>query len=78
MPKFKMEQSYSLHHLLPHMGVTSIFSRVANLTRLSKGKDIKVSEVCCQFYCATIKPHIFLNVDDDLSILDNHRYCTEL
>ncbi|XP_062296966.1 protein Z-dependent protease inhibitor [Scomber scombrus] len=45
LPKFKMEKSYSLHNLLPHMGVTSIFSNSANLTRLCKDKGIKVSEV---------------------------------
>ncbi|XP_034431621.1 protein Z-dependent protease inhibitor isoform X1 [Hippoglossus hippoglossus] len=45
MPKFKMEQSYSLHHILPDMGMPSIFSNSANLTRLSKGGAIKVSEV---------------------------------
>ncbi|CAL8286722.1 unnamed protein product [Lota lota] len=45
MPKFKMEQSYSLHHLLPDMGVSTIFNTAANLTKLSKNKGIKVSEV---------------------------------
>ncbi|KAM3871369.1 protein Z-dependent protease inhibitor [Diretmus argenteus] len=45
MPKFKMEQSYSLQTLLPDLGVTSVFSDLANLTRLSKDKDLKVSEV---------------------------------
>ncbi|XP_062253344.1 protein Z-dependent protease inhibitor isoform X1 [Platichthys flesus] len=45
MPKFKMEQSYSLHHILPDMGMPSIFSNSANLTRLSKDDPIKVSEV---------------------------------
>ncbi|XP_067471029.1 protein Z-dependent protease inhibitor [Thunnus thynnus] len=45
MPKFKMEQSYHLHKLLPHMGVASIFNYSANLTRLSKNKGLKLSEV---------------------------------
>ncbi|CAB1457989.1 unnamed protein product [Pleuronectes platessa] len=45
MPKFKMEQSYSLHHILPDMGMPSMFSNSANLTRLSKDDPIKVSEV---------------------------------
>ncbi|XP_041668592.1 protein Z-dependent protease inhibitor [Cheilinus undulatus] len=45
MPKFKMEQSYSLHSLLPHMGMASIFSSSANLTKLSKDEKLKVSEV---------------------------------
>ncbi|XP_076014614.1 protein Z-dependent protease inhibitor [Genypterus blacodes] len=43
LPKFKMEQSYPLHNLLPGLGVSSIFTFSANLTRLSK--DLKVSEV---------------------------------
>lgn len=45
MPKFKMEESYSLHSLLPDMGMASIFSSSANLTKLSKEKGLKVSEV---------------------------------
>ncbi|CAL8272771.1 unnamed protein product [Merluccius merluccius] len=45
MPRFKMEQSYSLHRILPSMGVSTIFNTAANLTRLSKDKGIKVSEV---------------------------------
>ncbi|XP_028251990.1 protein Z-dependent protease inhibitor [Parambassis ranga] len=45
MPKFKMEQSYSLQNILPEMGMTSIFSNAANLTRLSKEERLKVSEV---------------------------------
>ncbi|KAF7658035.1 hypothetical protein LDENG_00018890 [Lucifuga dentata] len=43
MPKFKMEQSYSLHNILPDMGISSVFSFSANLTKLSNG--LKVSEV---------------------------------
>ncbi|XP_040916083.1 protein Z-dependent protease inhibitor-like [Toxotes jaculatrix] len=45
LPKFKMEQSYSLQNLLPEMGMASIFSNSANLTRLSKNARIQVSEV---------------------------------
>ncbi|XP_045918911.1 protein Z-dependent protease inhibitor [Micropterus dolomieu] len=45
MPKFKMEQSYSLHNLLPDMGMASVFSNSANLTKLSKDEGLKVSEV---------------------------------
>ncbi|XP_059209252.1 protein Z-dependent protease inhibitor isoform X2 [Centropristis striata] len=45
MPKFKMEESYSLHNILPHMGMDSIFSNSANLTKLSKEGGLKVSEV---------------------------------
>ncbi|KAK2826081.1 hypothetical protein Q5P01_020295 [Channa striata] len=45
IPKFRIEQSYSLHNLLPHMGVASLFSNSANLTKLSKDKGLKVSEM---------------------------------
>ncbi|XP_074548904.1 protein Z-dependent protease inhibitor [Halichoeres trimaculatus] len=45
MPKFKMEQSYSLHNLLPQMGMNSIFSNSANLTKMSPDGGLKVSEV---------------------------------
>ncbi|XP_042356490.1 protein Z-dependent protease inhibitor [Plectropomus leopardus] len=45
LPKFKMEESYSLHNLLPDIGMASIFSNSANLTKLSKEEDLKVSEV---------------------------------
>ncbi|XP_070699096.1 protein Z-dependent protease inhibitor [Pempheris klunzingeri] len=45
IPKFKMEQSYSLHKLLPDMGMASIFSNSANLTKLSQDHGLKVSEV---------------------------------
>uniref|UniRef100_A0A3Q3WT50 Serpin domain-containing protein n=1 Tax=Mola mola TaxID=94237 RepID=A0A3Q3WT50_MOLML len=45
LPKFKMEQSYSLHNLLPDMGMRSVFDNSANLTKLSKNESLKVSEV---------------------------------
>uniref|UniRef100_A0A673C498 Si:ch1073-416d2.3 n=1 Tax=Sphaeramia orbicularis TaxID=375764 RepID=A0A673C498_9TELE len=45
MPKFQMEQSYSLHTLLPDMGLSSIFSNSANLTKLTKDERLKVSEM---------------------------------
>ncbi|XP_037550445.1 protein Z-dependent protease inhibitor [Nematolebias whitei] len=45
MPKFKMEQAYSLHSLLPDMGMSSLFSSSANLTGLSKDRGLTVSEV---------------------------------
>ncbi|XP_070836051.1 protein Z-dependent protease inhibitor [Chaetodon trifascialis] len=45
IPRFKMEQSYSLHNLLPEMGMASIFSNLANLTKLSQNGGLKVSEV---------------------------------
>ncbi|XP_038123331.1 protein Z-dependent protease inhibitor [Cyprinodon tularosa] len=45
MPKIKMEQEYSLHNILPEMGMTSLFDTSANLTRLSKDSGLKLSEV---------------------------------
>ncbi|KAM6961249.1 protein Z-dependent protease inhibitor [Aplochiton taeniatus] len=45
MPKFKMEKSYSLHNILPDLGVSDVFSDSANLTMLSMEPGIKVSEV---------------------------------
>ncbi|XP_017270161.1 serine protease inhibitor 2.1 [Kryptolebias marmoratus] len=45
MPKFKMERAYSLHNLLPDMGIASLFSSSVNLTGLSKDKGLVVSEV---------------------------------
>ncbi|KAM6912916.1 protein Z-dependent protease inhibitor [Xenentodon cancila] len=45
VPKFKMDRSYSLHNILPNMGMVSLFSSSANLTRLSQGKGLMVSEV---------------------------------
>ncbi|XP_072313931.1 protein Z-dependent protease inhibitor-like [Eucyclogobius newberryi] len=45
LPKFKMEESYELHKLLPEMGVSSLFTNTANLTKLHKDEDLKVSEV---------------------------------
>ncbi|KAM9340795.1 protein Z-dependent protease inhibitor [Symphorus nematophorus] len=45
IPKFKLKQSYSLHNLLPDMGMASVFSNAANLTKLSKDGSLKVSEV---------------------------------
>uniref|UniRef100_H3DJ13 Si:ch1073-416d2.3 n=1 Tax=Tetraodon nigroviridis TaxID=99883 RepID=H3DJ13_TETNG len=45
LPKFKMEQSYRLHEILPDVGMASIFDNSANLTKLSKDQGLKVSEV---------------------------------
>ncbi|XP_049452333.1 protein Z-dependent protease inhibitor [Epinephelus fuscoguttatus] len=45
LPKFKMEESYALHDLLPDMGMASVFSNSANLTKLSEEESLKVSEV---------------------------------
>lgn len=49
MPKFKMEQSYLLHKILPGMGMASVFSNSANLTKMSKDAGLKVSEVSAKF-----------------------------
>ncbi|XP_021429991.2 protein Z-dependent protease inhibitor-like isoform X1 [Oncorhynchus mykiss] len=45
LPKFKMEQSYAMHNILPDLGISSIFHDTANLTKLSKDPGLKVSEV---------------------------------
>ncbi|XP_053701464.1 protein Z-dependent protease inhibitor-like isoform X1 [Synchiropus splendidus] len=45
MPKFVLEQSYLLHDLLPELGISSVFSDAANLTKIYKDGGVKVSEV---------------------------------
>lgn len=45
LPKFKMEESYELHKLLPDMGISTLFTNIANLTNLHKTRALKVSEV---------------------------------
>lgn len=45
LPKFRMEESYELHKLLPDMGVSTVFTNIANLTNLHKNRELKVSEV---------------------------------
>ncbi len=45
LPKFKMEQSYDLHEILPHLGLGSVFLHSANLTGLSKDAHLRVSQV---------------------------------
>ncbi|KAK6307276.1 hypothetical protein J4Q44_G00224240 [Coregonus suidteri] len=45
LPKFKMEQSYAMHKILPDLGISRIFHDTANLTKLSKDPGLKVSEV---------------------------------
>lgn len=49
MPKFQMEQSYSLHNILPHMGIASVFTENANLTKITKDGGLKVSKVSFNF-----------------------------
>ncbi|XP_077096261.1 protein Z-dependent protease inhibitor [Siphateles boraxobius] len=45
LPKFKMEQSYNMHEVLPHLGIASVFLDSANLTGLSKEGHLKISQV---------------------------------
>lgn len=45
LPKFKMEESYELHKVLPDMGISTLFTNFANLTNLHKNRELKVSEV---------------------------------
>uniref|UniRef100_A0A8C1WMR3 Si:ch1073-416d2.3 n=1 Tax=Cyprinus carpio TaxID=7962 RepID=A0A8C1WMR3_CYPCA len=45
LPKFKMEQSYDLHEILPHLGISNVFLRSANLTGLSQDPHLRVSQV---------------------------------
>lgn len=81
MPKFKMEQSYSLHKLLPEMGMESIFSNSANLTKLSHNEGLKVSEVSFQFNHNIKTPLRIPNIADNYFFylsLKNPRCCTRL
>ena len=63
-----MEESYSLHNLLPDMGMSSIFSNSANLTKLSNQDGLKVSEVSFPWckkifaYSNTCSWNIFFNL----------------
>lgn len=45
LPKFKMEQSYNMHEILPQLGIDSVFLDSANLTGLSKEGHLKISQV---------------------------------
>ncbi|XP_024124091.1 protein Z-dependent protease inhibitor [Oryzias melastigma] len=45
MPRFHLEQSYLLHNILPNMGLKSLFTDSADLTKLSKNEDLTLSEV---------------------------------
>ncbi|KAJ8399173.1 hypothetical protein AAFF_G00415520 [Aldrovandia affinis] len=45
VPKFKMDQSYAMHKILPHLGIASVFENTANLSGLSREQGLKVSEV---------------------------------
>ncbi|XP_064181550.1 protein Z-dependent protease inhibitor [Anguilla rostrata] len=45
LPKFKMDQSYEMHKILPHLGIAKAFENMANFSGLSKEQGLKVSEV---------------------------------
>lgn len=59
IPKFKMEESYALHEILPDMGFTNLFSGSANLTKLSKDQGLKVSEVSLQLHACAFQSATF-------------------
>nr|XP_023657921.1 protein Z-dependent protease inhibitor-like [Paramormyrops kingsleyae] len=45
MPRFKMEQSYAMHKILPDLGIINVFTSAANLSGLSTEQGLMVSEV---------------------------------
>ncbi|KAL4656393.1 protein Z-dependent protease inhibitor-like [Arapaima gigas] len=45
LPRFKMEQSYEMHKILPDLGITDIFTSRANLSQISTVLGLQVSEV---------------------------------
>ncbi|XP_076833964.1 protein Z-dependent protease inhibitor [Brachyhypopomus gauderio] len=45
LPKFKMEHVYSMHKILPALGIENVFKNTANLTGISQEVGLKVSEV---------------------------------
>lgn len=61
IPKFKMAESYPLHKILPGMGISSVFSNSANLTKMSRNGGIKLSEVCSLIHCIGFMYCIFFN-----------------
>lgn len=64
LPKFKMEQSYDLHEILPHLGISNVFLRSANLTGLSQDPHLRVSQVTA----ASHTDHNTLITDADDSV----------
>ncbi|XP_009291625.2 protein Z-dependent protease inhibitor [Danio rerio] len=45
LPRFRMDQSYHMHELLPQLGISSVFQDSADLTGLSRDAHLKVSQV---------------------------------
>ncbi|KAL4641853.1 protein Z-dependent protease inhibitor-like isoform X1 [Arapaima gigas] len=45
LPRFKLEQTYSMQKMLPDIGIASIFQNNASISMLSKEAELKVSEV---------------------------------
>lgn len=49
MPRFKIESSMELHHVLDKLGITHLFTSLANLTKISEEK-LQVSKVLQKAY----------------------------
>ncbi|XP_015864631.3 serine protease inhibitor A3N-like isoform X2 [Peromyscus maniculatus bairdii] len=45
MPKFSISTDYSLENILPSLGIREVFSKQADLSRITGAKDLRVSQV---------------------------------
>ncbi|XP_059135454.1 serine protease inhibitor A3N-like [Peromyscus eremicus] len=45
MPKFSISSDYRLENMLPQLGIREVFSRQADLSRITGAKDLRVSQV---------------------------------
>uniref|UniRef100_A0A8C8UPB1 Serpin domain-containing protein n=1 Tax=Peromyscus maniculatus bairdii TaxID=230844 RepID=A0A8C8UPB1_PERMB len=45
MPKFSISTDYSLEKILPQLGIREVFSKEADLSRITGAKDLRVSQV---------------------------------
>ena len=45
LPKFLVSTDYSLEDILPKMGIREVFSKQADLSRITEAKDLSVSQV---------------------------------
>ncbi|XP_006990989.1 serine protease inhibitor A3G-like [Peromyscus maniculatus bairdii] len=45
MPKFSISSDYSLENILPQLGIKEVFSKQADLSRITGAKDLSVSQV---------------------------------
>uniref|UniRef100_A0A8C4SQP1 Serpin peptidase inhibitor, clade A (alpha-1 antiproteinase, antitrypsin), member 10b n=2 Tax=Erpetoichthys calabaricus TaxID=27687 RepID=A0A8C4SQP1_ERPCA len=45
LPRFKLEQSYKMHKILPRLGITDMFTELADLSHIADNRHLKVSEV---------------------------------